>query len=101
VGSWFGGMPPDLEQITHSESFLHRKENFMEWMGSKGFLQSKFSSMPNKKYTYKTLTSLSWWDQIKYVVDVIESLFGFLRFVDQDRKGTLRTVFNVHVMNHY
>jgi hypothetical protein len=53
------------------------------------------------KYIYETLTNLSWSDQMKYVVDAIEPLFGFLRFADQDRKGTLSTIFNVHVMNHY
>jgi hypothetical protein len=83
------------------ERFLHGKENFMEWMGSQGSLQCKFSSIPDGKYIYETLTSLSWSYQMKYVVDAIEPLFGFLRFVDQGRKGALSTIFNVHVMNHY
>jgi hypothetical protein len=74
------------------ESFLRRKDKFMVWMGSQGFLQSKFSSMPEGRYTHQTLTSLSWWDELKYVVDATEPLFGFLCFADEDRKGTLSEV---------
>lgn len=85
---------------TFLECFLRWKEKFKEWIGSQGFIQSKFSIIPDGKYTYETLMRLSWWDQTKYAVDVIEALFRFLRFTDQDRKGTLSTVFNVHVMNH-
>jgi hypothetical protein len=32
------------------DSFLHRKDKFMVWMGCQGFLQSKFSSMPEGRY---------------------------------------------------
>jgi hypothetical protein len=64
----------------------------MAWMSSQEFLQSKFSSMPKWRYTYETLMSLSWWDQLKYVVDATEPLFGFLRFADEDKKGTLSKV---------
>jgi hypothetical protein len=66
---------------TFLESFLRQKE----WMGSQGFLQSKFSSMSDGKYTYETLTSLSWWDQMKYEIDVIELLFSF--FVSLAKTG--------------
>lgn len=38
------------------ECFLRRKEKFKEWIGSQGFIQSKFSSIRDGKYTYETLT---------------------------------------------
>jgi hypothetical protein len=80
------------------ESFLRWKDKFMAWMGSQGFLQSKFSNMPEGSYTYETLTSLSWWDQLKYVVDATESLFSFLRFADEDMKGTLSEVLLQYIL---
>jgi hypothetical protein len=67
------------------ESMFHRKDNFMAWMSSPGFLESRFSSTEEGRCAHSCLSSLTWWDTMQYVLKGVEPLFAFLRFVDQDK----------------
>jgi hypothetical protein len=50
------------------ESMFHRKDKFMVWMSSSGFLESKFSSTHGGRYAHSYLSSLTWWDTMYYVL---------------------------------
>ena len=67
------------------ESFLRKKEAFMQWMASSELLQSKYLDLDAGKYAHAALSSLQWWDSLKRVVDSVQPLYAFLRFADQDK----------------
>jgi hypothetical protein len=64
--------------------FCH-KDKFMAWMSSSDFLESKFSSTHEGRYAHSCLSSLTWWDTMRYVLKGVESLYAFLHFADQDK----------------
>lgn len=72
-----------LRELSVPEGKVHGMDGLL------GILTKQVQHIPDAKYTYETLMSLSWWDQVKYVVDTIEPLFCFLCFTNEDKKGTL------------
>jgi hypothetical protein len=42
------------------ESMFHRKDKFMTWMSSSGFIERKFSSTQEGRYTHSCLSNLTW-----------------------------------------
>jgi hypothetical protein len=66
------------------ESMFRRKDKFMAWMSSPGFLDSKFSSTQEERYAHSYLSSLMWWDMMQYVLKRVETLYAFLHFADQN-----------------
>jgi hypothetical protein len=65
------------------ESMFRRKDKFMAWMGSPGFLESSFSSTHEERYAHSCLSNMTWWDMMEYVLKGVEPLYAFLRFADQ------------------
>jgi hypothetical protein len=49
-------------------SMYHRKDKFMAWMSSTGFVESRFSSTDEARYAYSCLSSLTWWDMMHFVL---------------------------------
>jgi hypothetical protein len=67
------------------ESMYYRKEKFMTWMSSTGFLESRFSSTEGGRYAHSFLSSLTWWYTMQYVLKGVEPLYAFLCFANQDK----------------
>jgi hypothetical protein len=74
------------------ESMFHRKDKFMMWMGSPGFLESSFSSTHEGRYAHSYLSNMMWWDTMEYVLKGMEPLYVFLRFADQDKVSNMSEV---------
>ena len=74
------------------ESFLRRKDAFMQWMGSSELLNSNFLDSDSGKYAHAALSSLQWWDDLKIVVDSVQPLYAFLRFADSDKSPNFSEV---------
>jgi hypothetical protein len=64
------------------ESFLRRKDHFMQWMVTPQLQNSGYMDSNARKYAHACLSSLPWWDNLKRIVESIQSLYVFLRFVD-------------------
>jgi hypothetical protein len=79
--------------------FRH-KDKFMAWMGSPGFSDSTFSSTQEGRYVHSCLSNMMWWDMMQYVLNGVEPLYAFLRFVDQDKISNINEVllwFNMRI----
>ena len=74
------------------ESFLRRKEKFMQWMGSPELQRSKYVTTEIGRYAHGCLSGLTWWQNLQTVVDSVQPLYGFLRFADQDKFPILSEV---------
>ena len=74
------------------ESFLWRKEKFMQWMGSTELQQLKYLTTDIGRYAHGCLCGLTWWANLQAVVDSVQPLYGFLRFADQDKFPILSEV---------
>jgi hypothetical protein len=65
------------------ESFLQRKECFMQWMATPALQQSGYLDSNARKYAHAYLSSLPWWENLKRIVDCVQPLYAFLWFADQ------------------
>jgi hypothetical protein len=70
------------------ESFMRRKDKFMVWFMSPEFRHSRFFQSEMGRYAFDNITNVDWWENMQYVLDKIETLYVFLRFVDQDKSPT-------------
>jgi hypothetical protein len=67
------------------DSTYGHKDKFMVWMSSTSFLKSRFSNTNEGRYAHSCLSSLTWWEIIKFVLKGLESLYAFLRFAGHDK----------------
>ncbi|XP_015649249.1 uncharacterized protein [Oryza sativa Japonica Group] len=74
------------------QSFLRRRDQFMQWMASSGFMQSKFSGTMDGRYAHACLSSMSWWENLQTVVNSVQPMYSFLRFADEDKNPNLSEV---------
>ncbi len=74
------------------QSFLRRRDQFMQWMASSGFMQSKFSGTMDGRYAHECLSSMSWWENLQTVVNSVQPMYSFLRFADEDKNPNLSEV---------
>jgi hypothetical protein len=74
------------------ESIYRRKDKFMAWMSSTGFVESRYSSTDERKYAHSCLSSLTWWDMMQHVLKGVKSLYAFLHFANQDKIPNLSEV---------
>jgi hypothetical protein len=81
------------------ESFLRRKDRFMQWMATPQLQHSGYLDSNAEKYVHACLFSLPWWDNLKRIVESVQPLYAFLRFVDQERIPNLSEVlFRYHIL---
>jgi hypothetical protein len=81
------------------ESFLRRKDHFMQWMATPQLQHSGYLDSNAEKYVHACLFSLPWWDNLKRIVESVQPLYAFLRFVDQERIPNLSEVlFRYHIL---
>jgi hypothetical protein len=81
------------------ESFLRRKDRFMQWMATPELQKSGYLDSNAGRYTHVCLSSLTWWDNLKRIVDSVQPLYAFLRFADQERIPNFNDVlFRYHIL---
>jgi hypothetical protein len=81
------------------ESFLRRKDCFIQWMPTPQLQQSGYFDSNAGKYAHTCLSSLSWCDNLKRIVESVQSLYAFLRFMDQERIANFSEVlFSYHIL---
>jgi hypothetical protein len=81
------------------ESFLRRKDRFMQWMATPQLQQSGYLDSNAEKYVHVCLSSLPWWDNLKRIVKSVQPLYAFLRFTDQERIPNFSEVlFMYHIL---
>jgi hypothetical protein len=61
------------------ESFLRRKDRFMQWMATPQLQKSGYLNSNAGKYAHACLSGLPCWDNLKKIVDSIQSLYAFLQ----------------------
>jgi hypothetical protein len=44
------------------------------------------------RYAFDNITNVVWWENMQYVLDEVETMYVFLRFVDQEKSPTLGEV---------
>jgi hypothetical protein len=64
------------------ESFLRRKDRFIQWMATPQLQNYGYLDSNAGKYAHVCLSSLPWWDNLKRIVESIQPLYAFLRFTD-------------------
>jgi hypothetical protein len=74
------------------ESFLRRKDHFMQWMSTSQLHKSEYLDSNARKYAHACLSSLSWWDNLKRIVESVQPLYVFLRFTNQERISNFSVV---------
>ncbi|KAJ1280397.1 hypothetical protein BS78_04G229600 [Paspalum vaginatum] len=67
------------------DSMMKKKDQFMEWLISAEFRNSRHFRTENGRYAFDCMTSLEWWDNMQHVLAEVEPLYMFLRFADQDK----------------
>jgi hypothetical protein len=83
------------------ESFLRRKDHFMQWMATPELQKSGYLDSNAGRYAHTCLSNLSWWDNLKRIVDSVQPLYAFLRFMNQERISNFSYVlFRYHILRH-
>jgi hypothetical protein len=67
------------------ESFLRRKDCFMQWMATPQIQKSGYLDSNAGKYAHACLSSLPWWDNLKRIMESIQPLYAFLQLTNQER----------------
>jgi hypothetical protein len=81
------------------ESFLRRKDCFMQWMTTHQLQKSGYLDCNAEKYAHVCLSSLPWWDDLKRIVESIQPLHAFLRFTNQERiSNSSEVLFKYHIL---
>ena len=58
-------------------------------MASPEFLQSKWADTKEGRFAHARLSSIDWWDRLKYIIDTVQPVYKLLRFADQDKRPNL------------
>ena len=56
------------------------------------FLQSKWADTKDGRFTHPRFSSMVWWEGLKYIIDTVQPIYKFIRFVDQDKRPNMREV---------
>jgi hypothetical protein len=61
--------------------------------------KSRYLDSNAGKYAHTCLSSLSWWDNLKRIIECVQPLYAFLRFTDQERIPNFSEVlFRYHIL---
>ena len=71
------------------ESIYRKCAGFMQWMASPEFVQSKWADTKEGRFAHAKLSSIEWWDRLKYIINTVQPVYKLLRFADQDKKPNL------------
>jgi hypothetical protein len=71
-------------------TYIYQKyEGFMQWMASSEILQSKWTDIEEGRLAHTRLSSIEWWEGLKYIIDTVQPVYKLLRFTDQDKRPNL------------
>lgn len=56
---------------------------------SEEWKNSEWVDDPDYDYASDCLTSRTWWNEVKWVIDAMKPLYVVLRFADQQKNGTI------------
>ncbi|WVZ94087.1 hypothetical protein U9M48_040024 [Paspalum notatum var. saurae] len=71
---------------------MFKKNQFMAWLISPEFRNTRFFKTEMGRYAFDSMTSLEWWNNVEWVINDVEPLYMFLRFVDSDKNSNLGEV---------
>ncbi|WVZ96346.1 hypothetical protein U9M48_042001 [Paspalum notatum var. saurae] len=71
------------------QSFWDRMDKFRQWMVSEEWKNSDYNRDPEYKYTDQCLSNRQWWDNVKFVLDLVGPIYSLLRFADSQKIGTV------------
>lgn len=60
------------------ESFWDRKDKFRQWVVLEKWKNSEWVDDPDYDYADDCLTSRTWWNDVKWVIEVAKPLYGVL-----------------------
>jgi hypothetical protein len=71
----------------------------MQWMTTPALQQSGYLDSNAGKDAHACLSSLSWWENLKRIVDYVKPLYAFLWFTDQERIPNFSDIlFRYHIL---
>jgi hypothetical protein len=71
----------------------------MQWMATPQLQKSGYLDSNAEKYARACLSSLSWWDNLKRIVESVQPLYTFLRFTDQEMIPNFSEIlFRYHIL---
>jgi hypothetical protein len=73
-------------------SFLWKKERSCNGGCQSELEQSEYLDYEAGKCAHASLSSLTWWDQLKRVIDFVQPSYAFLWFADQKRNPNFSDV---------
>ncbi|WVZ69524.1 hypothetical protein U9M48_018297 [Paspalum notatum var. saurae] len=74
------------------ESMFKKKDQFMAWLISPKFRNTRFFKTEMGRYAFESMTSIEWWNNVEWVINDVEPLYMFLRFADSDKNPNLGEV---------
>lgn len=67
------------------QSFWDSKDKLRQWVVLDEWSDSSWNKEPDYDYTYDSLVSSSWWEDVKWVLDITRSLYAVLRHADSQK----------------
>jgi hypothetical protein len=68
-------------------------------MTTSALQQSGYLDSNAGKYAHKCLSSLLWWENLKRIVDYVQPLYAFIRFIDRERILNFSDIiFSYHIL---
>uniref|UniRef100_A0ACD6AIK6 Uncharacterized protein n=4 Tax=Avena sativa TaxID=4498 RepID=A0ACD6AIK6_AVESA len=67
------------------QSFLDNKDKLRQWMVSNEWTSGSWNRETDYDYTYDCLISCSWWEDVKWVLDIIRPLYAILQYADSHK----------------
>jgi hypothetical protein len=58
-------------------------------VSSPNFLNRKWADTEDGRFMQVKFSYIEWWDGLKYIIDTVQPVHKFLRFVDQDKRPNL------------
>ncbi|VAI88256.1 uncharacterized protein LOC119336156 [Triticum dicoccoides] len=71
------------------QSYWDNKDKLRQWMISNEWEDGPWSREADYDYTYDCLTSCSWWEDVKWVLDRIRPLYAILQHADSPKTRSI------------
>jgi hypothetical protein len=71
------------------QSFWDRKDKFRQWMASEEWANSRYNGDAEYIYADECLSCRQWWENIKWVLELVSPIYSLLRYADSQKIGTV------------
>jgi hypothetical protein len=83
------------------ESMYRRRQGSMQMMASPEFQNSKWAQTEEGRFAHFRLSNMDWWDEMKYIIDIVQPVYKLLRFADQEKSPNLcEVVYQYQLCKH-